>query len=134
MIKHQQHGQNSEISSIDITVRDRLEKNEDVNSSLAPDTSHYYLSFVQSTFLMRQSIEFLYTPVAFRKPWNIRAGITILLLTKLDNWQSQLSCNNSSGYKGAVRCLAQAASKLGILHLQYKASALTLSLSSDETT
>ncbi|PYH63984.1 Zn(II)2Cys6 transcription factor [Aspergillus vadensis CBS 113365] len=90
MIQHQQRDQNPEISSIDVTIRDRLERNEDVNGSLALDTSRYFLSFVQLTLLMRQSIESLHAPAGSKEPWNVRAAITISLITKLDEWASQL--------------------------------------------
>lgn len=91
MIQHQQRGQNSEISSIDVIMCDRRERNEDVNGGLAPDTSRYFLSFVQLTLLMRQSIDSLYAPAGSKEPWNVRAGITIPLITKLDDWASQLA-------------------------------------------
>jgi hypothetical protein len=92
LLQHQQHGQNSEASRTSIaSVRDDLETNREGSLGPALDTSRYFLSFVQLTLLMRQSIESLYAPAGSSEPWNVHEDITISLNTKLDDWSSRLS-------------------------------------------
>ncbi|KAE8167946.1 hypothetical protein BDV40DRAFT_284434 [Aspergillus tamarii] len=92
LLQHQQHGQNSEASRTSISsVSDGLETSKGVSCGPALDTSRYFLSFVQLTLLMRQSIESLYAPAGSSEPWRVHEDITISLNTKLDNWSSRLS-------------------------------------------
>lgn len=91
LLQHQHHGQNPEVSRISMTVHDGLETSTAGSCGPALDTSRYFLSFVQLTLLMRQSIESLYAPAGLKGPWDVREDMTVSLNARLDDWSSRLS-------------------------------------------